>query len=165
MLPAVTDAPDGWSGRNAFLDEVPEKLKVAETLKEFRGEHLYNLLRRERARASAREVPQIWQWDDHEVINNWSDAQGPAADAALHREDACSAAGRARRPRLPRVRADALARAGRGASASTATSPTAAMLDVFVIDMRSYRGANSYNRQTDARRRHRVPRRRSSSPG
>lgn len=21
------------------------------------------------------EVPQIWQWDDHEVVNNWSDAK------------------------------------------------------------------------------------------
>lgn len=27
------------------------------------------------------EVPQVWQWDDHEVVNNWSDSKDLSADA------------------------------------------------------------------------------------
>jgi alkaline phosphatase D len=27
------------------------------------------------------EVPQIWQWDNHEVVNNWSDSKDLSADA------------------------------------------------------------------------------------
>ena len=27
------------------------------------------------------EVPQIWQWDDHEVMNNWSPGKDLSADA------------------------------------------------------------------------------------
>ena len=59
---------------------------------------------REPARASPPEVPQIVQWDDHEVRNNWY--PGEILDRRpLHRE----ARGRARRPGpagVPRVAAD-----------------------------------------------------------
>ncbi|HEX4975700.1 MAG TPA: alkaline phosphatase D family protein, partial [Pseudomonadales bacterium] len=44
----------------------PEVSKVAETLDEFRGRYKYNLLDHNVRRFNA-EVPQIWQWDDHEV--------------------------------------------------------------------------------------------------
>ena len=54
--------------------------KVAETLDEFRGRYRYNLLDENVRRFNA-EVPQIWQWDDHEVTNNWSDAKDLSADA------------------------------------------------------------------------------------
>jgi alkaline phosphatase D len=70
MAPSVT-LPDGSVWRNAFLDEFPAKLKVAETLDEYRGNYLYNLCD-ENVRAFNAEVPQIWQWDDHETLNNWS---------------------------------------------------------------------------------------------
>jgi alkaline phosphatase D len=49
----------------------PQVAKVAETLDEFRGRYRYNLLDENVRRFNA-EVPQIWQWDDHEVVNNWS---------------------------------------------------------------------------------------------
>jgi alkaline phosphatase D len=52
----------------------PEVAKVAETLDEFRGRYKYNLLD-ENVRLFNAEVPQLWQWDDHEVVNNWSDAK------------------------------------------------------------------------------------------
>ena len=52
----------------------PEVSKVAETLAEFRGRYKYNLLDEHVRRFNA-EVPQIWQWDDHEVVNNWSDSR------------------------------------------------------------------------------------------
>jgi alkaline phosphatase D len=61
---------DGTIWRNAFLDDVPAKRKVAETLDEFRGNHLYNLFDDNMRRFSA-EVPQIWQWDDHEEHHEW----------------------------------------------------------------------------------------------
>ena len=52
----------------------PQVAKVAETLDEFRGRYRYNLLDENLRRFNA-EVPQIWQWDDHEVTNNWSDSK------------------------------------------------------------------------------------------
>jgi phosphodiesterase/alkaline phosphatase D-like protein len=39
--------------------------------RDFRGNYLYNLMDENVLRFNA-EVPQIWQWDDHEVMNNWS---------------------------------------------------------------------------------------------
>ena len=42
MTPEVTDASGLVIWRNAFLDVVPEKLKVAETLQEYRRAYLYN---------------------------------------------------------------------------------------------------------------------------
>ena len=58
----------------------PQVAKVAETLDEFRGRYRYNLLDENVRRFNA-EVPQIWQWDDHEVTNNWSDSKDLSADA------------------------------------------------------------------------------------
>jgi alkaline phosphatase D len=63
--------------RNHVLTE--EKSKVAETLREFRGAHRYNQLDAH-VRRFASEVMQIWQWDDHEVTNNWSASKNLAAD-------------------------------------------------------------------------------------
>src|SRR5690606_26523687 len=59
--------PDGSTWRNLVT---PEKAKVAETLAEFRGQYAYNLLD-EHLRAFLAAVPQVNQWDDHEVTNNW----------------------------------------------------------------------------------------------
>ncbi len=59
--------PDGRVWRNVVT---PEKSKVAETLAEYRGQWAYNLLDAH-VRAFAADVPQVSQWDDHEVTNNW----------------------------------------------------------------------------------------------
>ena len=58
----------------------PEVSKVAETLDEFRGRYKYNLLDDNLRRFNA-EVPVISQWDDHEVVNNWSDSKDLSADS------------------------------------------------------------------------------------
>ncbi|CCH28724.1 Phosphodiesterase/alkaline phosphatase D [Saccharothrix espanaensis DSM 44229] len=58
---------DGRIWRNAVT---PEKLKVAETLDEYRGQFAYNLLDQQ-FRSFAADVPAFVQWDDHEVVNNW----------------------------------------------------------------------------------------------
>ncbi|ANZ35455.1 alkaline phosphatase [Lentzea guizhouensis] len=66
MKESVT-LPDGRIWRNVVT---PEKLKVAETLDEYRGQFAYNLLD-DNVRRFAAEVPVFAQWDDHEVTNNW----------------------------------------------------------------------------------------------
>ncbi|MFE1747002.1 alkaline phosphatase D family protein [Coleofasciculus sp. H7-2] len=48
----------------------PEKSKVAETLAEFRGNYVYNLLDENVRRFNA-QVPTLVQWDDHQTRNNW----------------------------------------------------------------------------------------------
>jgi alkaline phosphatase D len=59
--------PDGRIWRNVVT---PEKSKVAESLDEYRGQFAYNLLD-DKFRAFAAAVPSYPQWDDHEVLNNW----------------------------------------------------------------------------------------------
>src|SRR5271169_2907769 len=59
---------DGGLWKNVTI---PEKAKVAETLDEFRAAHKYNFLD-QNVRAFNAEVPIFVQWDDHEVMNNWS---------------------------------------------------------------------------------------------
>jgi alkaline phosphatase D len=68
---------DGTTWKNLVT---PEVAKVAETLDEFRGRHRYNLMDAN-VRALGSEVAQIWQWDDHEVTNNYSDSKSVAQDA------------------------------------------------------------------------------------
>src|SRR3989337_1460099 len=59
--------PDGTVWKNVITEA---KSKVAETLSEFRGNYLYNLLDDNLRRFNA-EVAQVMLWDDHEVLNNW----------------------------------------------------------------------------------------------
>ncbi|KQQ83737.1 alkaline phosphatase [Xanthomonas sp. Leaf131] len=118
------------------------KSKVAETLDEFRGNYRYNLLDENVRRFNA-EVAQIWQWDDHETTNNWS--PGKQLDERYQVRDIEVLAGRARQAFLEYapmrgVRADGEGRIYR----KIGYGP---LLDVFVLDMRSYRGANSDNMQ------------------
>ncbi len=138
----IKDGPlKGTIWKNVITEE---KSKVAETLKEFRGAYRYNMLD-ENIRRFNQEVPQIWQWDDHEVTNNWSSAKD------LSQDD------RYKEKRVPLLIA-------RGTRAFLENAPMrwhsqteeqrvyrkisqGPLLDVFVIDMRSYRGPNSYNRQ------------------
>ena len=138
----VTDATGKLIWTNAFLDEVPEKLKVAESLQEFRRNHLYNRYDANVQRFSA-EVPQIWQWDDHEVTNNWSDSK--VLDAPYTEQRIQTLVGRATRAFLEYspMRWHNLAESER----VYRHIPYGRDLDVFVLDMRSYRGPNTFNRQ------------------
>ncbi len=142
LLPEVKDASGSVIWRNAFLDVVPEKLKVAETLKEFRRNYLYNRYDAH-VRAFSAEVPQIWQWDDHEITNNWSPTK--ELDARYTEKSIAVLVERATQafleysPQRP-GRGDASGRVYR----HLAYGPD---LDIFVIDMRSYRAGNSCNVQ------------------
>ena len=71
------DLPDGGKWKNVVLPD--EKRKVAETLDEYRGQWKYNMLD-EHVRALNAQVPTFMQWDDHEVVNNWSASKDLTAD-------------------------------------------------------------------------------------
>ncbi len=123
----------------------PETSKVAETLKEFRGRYQYNLLDDNVRRFNA-EVPQIWTWDDHEVVNNWSPSKDLTNDNRYTVKDVpllVARAGQAFREYAPLRPNDAeeLERIYRKVSFGK-------LLDVFVIDIRSYRGPNTNNLQS-----------------
>lgn len=123
----------------------PEVAKVAETLAEFRGRYKYNLLDANVRRFNA-EVPQIWQWDDHEVTNNWSDSKSLSADVRYTEKNVPLLIARGSRAFLEYApmryhTVDESERVYR-------YIPYGPLLDVFVIDMRSYRAGNSFNQQT-----------------
>lgn len=137
------NAENGRVWRNIVT---PEVSKVAETLDEFRGRYKYNLLDENVRRFNA-EVPQIWQWDDHEVVNNWSDAKDLSADSRYTEKNV---------PLLVARGAHAFLEYAPMRYTGTEEServyrhiPYGPLLDVFVLDMRSYRGPNTYNRQTE----------------
>jgi alkaline phosphatase D len=122
----------------------PEVSKVAETLAEFRGRYKYNLLDENVRRFNA-EVPQIWQWDDHEVANNWSDSKDLSGDARYTEKNVPLLIARGSRAFLEYapMRYFSVEESER----VYRHIPYGRLLDVFVLDMRSYRAANSFNRQ------------------
>ncbi len=114
------------------------KSKVAETLDEYRGNYRYNLMDENLRRFSA-EVPQIWQWDDHEVTNNWSPSK--QLDDRYKVKDIQLLSSRARQLEYAPLRLQAADNGGR----IYRKIPYGPMLDVFVLDMRSYRDGNDAN--------------------
>jgi alkaline phosphatase D len=129
--------PDGTTWRNVMT---PEKAKVAETLAEFRGQYAYNLLD-EHLRAFAAAVPQVNQWDDHEVTNNWYPGELLADDRYTEKRvdvlaERAFQAYHEWVPLDPRRAAD-----GR----VYRRLPYGAHVELFVLDMRTYRDANGAN--------------------
>ncbi|MBF6648929.1 alkaline phosphatase [Methylobacter sp. BlB1] len=141
-IPPSRPAEDGKIWTNLVT---PEVSKVAETLDEFRGRYKYNLLDENLRRFNA-EVPQVWQWDDHEVVNNWSDSKDLNNDGSYTVKDVPLLLARATKafheyaPLRPHD-AEEASRIYRKISYGK-------LLDVFVLDMRTYRGPNSTNLQT-----------------
>ncbi|MFE0548774.1 alkaline phosphatase D family protein [Streptomyces pilosus] len=136
---ATAALPDGRVWRNVTTEE---KSKVAETLAEFRGNFRYNLLDENLRRFNAR-VPSIVQWDDHEVRNNWYPGQRIADTDTRYTEKSVDVlAARARRAfgeYFPTPAPRPGAREGR----MYRVLRQGPLLDVFVLDMRTYRNANS----------------------
>ncbi len=140
-IPPEKPAEGGRTWRNVVT---PEVAKVAETLDEFRGRYRYNLLD-ENVRRFGAEVPQVWLWDDHEVVNNWSPSKDLSADDRYTEKNVPLLIARGIRAFLDyapmrRHSADESGRIYRHL-------PYGELLDLFVLDMRSYRGPNSANRQ------------------
>ncbi len=119
-----------------------EKSKVAETLQEFRGNYAYNLLDDNIRRFNA-EVPQLVQWDDHEVRNNWYPTQILEDD----RYQVKSVATLSKRAKQAFLEYQPLHPDAVKNSKVDRSFQYGDLLDVIMLDMRSYRGANSPNRQ------------------
>ena len=95
------------------------------------------------------------QWDDHEVTNDWWPAMRSRREPAPMPTTAprCSPRGP---PRFPRIHADARstqAEPGR-IYRKIAYGP---LLDVFMLDMRSYRGTNGEGKRDDSYGPLRIP--------
>ncbi|MDV5144225.1 alkaline phosphatase D family protein [Streptomyces sp. SBC-4] len=142
VQPSVT-LPDGRIWRNVTT---PEKSKVAETLDEYRGNFRYNLLDHN-VRAFNAQVPSVVQWDDHEVRNNWYPGQ-ILDDARYTEKDVDVLAARALRAFGEYTPVSTLHARGRDRRMHRVVR-YGPLLDVFVLDMRSYRNANSPGRQAD----------------
>ena len=132
--------PDGRVWRNVVT---PEKTKVAETLADYRGQYRYNLLDAN-VRRMAAQVPQLVQWDDHEVTNNWypGEVLGSTGGDTRYSEK----------------RVDVLAARSRqaffeympiGGTTIDRTVAYGPLVEVFLLDMRSYKGPNNVNTGTN----------------
>jgi alkaline phosphatase D len=137
------DLKDGTKWKNVVL--IDEKRKVAETLDEYRGQWKYNLLDRNLLAMNAA-LPTFFQWDDHEVVNNWSSSKDLTADDRYKEKSIAVLAARAGRAfhEMTPIRFTP-AEPGR-VYRKIAYGP---LVDVFFLDMRSYRGANGPNLQTE----------------
>ncbi len=134
-ISAVEKLPNGQVWKNIVTEE---KSKVAETLAEFRGNYKYNLLDAN-LRAFNAQVPIFAQWDDHEVTNDWIPGEKVAWRGYSERSTPLLAARGRRAFHEYMPMRETLAETGR-VYRKIAYGP---LLDVFLIDMRSYRGANS----------------------
>jgi len=133
-IPAQQRLPGGALWRNLVTEE---KSRVATTLADYRGNYKYNLLDANVRRFNA-EVPIFAQWDNHEVMEDWW--PGETIDRRGYDEKS------------------ALSLAARGCRAFHEFMPLrylpsepgriyrkisyGPLLDLFLLDMRSYRGPN-----------------------
>jgi alkaline phosphatase D len=131
---------DGSIWRNVVTEA---KSRVAQTLDDYRGCHRYNLQDEAMRRFNA-EVSQVALWDDHEVRDNWYPTQRLDRDARYQVKSVALLSARAKRAfleylplRINPIESERIYRSWRHGPA----------LEVFALDMRSYRGANSANRQ------------------
>jgi alkaline phosphatase D len=139
LQPQVT-LDDGSVWKNIVT---PAKSRVAETLDDYRGNYQYNLLDEHMRRFNA-SVAQAALWDDHEVRDNWYDERDLTSDTRYTVKSTALLASRARQAffeyqPLP-LDSDDPERIYRVA----ASGP---LVDVFALDLRSYRGSNTDNRQ------------------
>jgi alkaline phosphatase D len=119
------------------------KSKVAESVDEFRGQYKYNLMDKNVRRFNSL-VPQVWAWDDHEVTNNYSPGLDLANNANYTQKSVGVLTANGTRAYLEyapmRINSHETQRVYRKISYGP-------LLDLFVLDLRTYRGPNTYNRQ------------------
>ncbi len=144
--------PDGGIWKNLTSEA---KAKVAETLSEFRGNYAYNLMDDHLRRFNAL-VPMFAQWDDHDTADNWYPSEDFSQDPSKGAYKVTSAAllgaraARAFQEYMP-VRWDQTASPHLYRSFGYGPS-----LEIFRIDMRSYRGPNTDGRETSLDDRSRI---------
>ncbi len=141
-ITAEKEMPGGGIWKSVTIEE---KAKVAETLREFRGQYKYNLMD-EHVRAFNAEVPMYVQWDDHEVTNNWYPGELLTADDRYTVKSSSLLAARATRAFHEMNPISVNAHEPYRVYRKISYGP---MLDIFMIDMRTYRGKNSKNDQSE----------------
>jgi alkaline phosphatase D len=142
--PADSPAAARAGARRVWRNVVTEaKSRVAESLEDFRGNYRYNLLDAHYARFVA-EVPQVTLWDDHEVRDNWYPGQRLERDRRYRERSIDVLAARARRAFLEYA---PVRIADRRLYRALSWGP---LVEIFALDLRSYRGPNSENRQPRA---------------
>jgi alkaline phosphatase D len=119
------------------------KSKVAQTLDDYRGCYKYNLLDGN-MRAFNASVGQITLWDDHEVRDNWYEARDLSTDGRYQVKSMALLSARARQAFLE---FNPVGRHPEDAERIHRTIAYGPMLEIFALDLRSFRGANSDNRQ------------------
>ena len=132
------ELPDGSLWRNLVT---PAKSKVAESLEEFRGNYTYNFLD-QNFREFMAAVPQVVQWDDHETMNNWYPGE-VLADERYRETSVNLLAARALQAFLEYTPAPMFFRFPQRIYRKLPYGP---WLEVFILDLRSYRSQNSTNR-------------------
>ncbi|NKX56384.1 alkaline phosphatase D family protein [Arthrobacter mobilis] len=142
-IAAKVTEPDGQIWKNLVTDEVS---KVAETLDEFRGRHRYTMMDAN-VRAMYAEVPVIAQWDDHETHNNWWPGERIEDPRYTVRDiDILAARGRqAWQEYMPIADARAVRRGTTGFEPARIYRRIGRgpQLDIFALDMRTYKGENT----------------------
>jgi alkaline phosphatase D len=139
-ISAELKLPNGEIWRNIVTEE---KSVVAHGLAQFRGNYKYNLLD-DNLRAFNAQVPMLAQWDDHEVTNDWSPIG--TVDETGYAEDGTSRlVERARRAFHEFMPIRAIPQEAGRVYRKIEYGP---LLDVFLIDMRSYRDS-TWNRRDD----------------
>jgi alkaline phosphatase D len=117
---------------------------VAETLAEFRGNFIYNLMDENVRRFNA-QIPQLVQWDDHETRNNWYPGQVITNDDRYTEKSVDVLSSRAKQAFLEYQPIRFNPRDPKRIYRSFNYGPS---LEIFMLDERSYRGPNSPNNQT-----------------
>ncbi|ARE41301.1 secreted alkaline phosphatase [Rhodovulum sp. P5] len=140
-IKAEVELADGTVWKNITT---PEKSKVAETLDEFRGAYRYNLMDKN-LRAFNAAVPMYVQWDDHETTNNWYPQEMLTADTRYAVKSAAMLSARAKQ-----AFADYMPiRYSAEAEKIYRMFEYGPLMDLYMIDMRTYRGPNTANRQEE----------------
>ncbi len=140
-FPSELKLDDGTVWKNIVTEGTS---KAAETLEEFRANYRYNMLD-ENVRRFAAEVPSFVQWDDHETLNNWYPTEVLTDDRYRDKSVALLSA-RARRAFFDYT---PIRDVGDGMSRIFRNMPYGPLLELFFLDMRSYRGPNSANQQKE----------------
>jgi alkaline phosphatase D len=139
-VPSELKLPNGEIWRNIVTEE---KSVEAHSLAQFRGNYKYNWLD-DNFRAFHAQVPMLAQWDDHEVTNDWSPIG--SADETGYAEDGTSRlVARARRAFHEFMPIRELPEQAGRVYRKVSYGP---LLDVFLIDMRSYRDS-TWNKRDD----------------
>lgn len=134
----------GAHGKRWYNIVTPAKRKVAEDQHEFWGNFRYNLLDENVRRFNA-DVPLIVQWDDHETKNNWWPGRMLNSDTRYTVKSCSLLAARAKKAFFD-YNPIAVADGHQGRIYRKISYGP--LLDVFVLDARSYRAPNNENQQT-----------------